>query len=156
MPVLAAHKHILSPLWNFYLAYTGAKPVLGPRCMIPYMVHVSVCIYIVVGDNTCQNVLHILSPHIVKHFKKILSIDRQIDRSIDRSREMGCISIFNKFKKNKFHVWVYPTVDGPSRYDYKKIDGVYNKKCFCFFIMTVSQRLWCWFDMTSSVPCIIT
>ena len=52
MPVLAAHivasKHTLSPELNHYHAY------------------------IVIGDNTSQNVPHILSPHFVKHFKKII------------------------------------------------------------------------------------
>ena len=156
--IFTLHTQGLSPFWVRGIWY--------------HIWYIHVLAYIVVGDNTCQNVLHILSPHIVKHFKKIRSIDRERERyrSIDWSRERererqkrekererwGVYKFLLNLKKNKFHVWVYPTVDGPSRYDYKKIDGVYNKKCFCFFIMTVSQRLWCWFDMTSSVPCIIT
>ena len=39
-------KQILSPIWNFYLAYT--------------------CTCVVVGDNTYQCLPHTLSPHIVK------------------------------------------------------------------------------------------
>ena len=114
MPVLAAHivalKHILPPGWNFYPTY------------------------IVVGENACQIVLRILSPHNVKTFKEDNWVDFILTEG-ERERERESINIYIKLKMLKFQICVHPNVDGPSRYYHNQI-GVYRKKCYCLFIMS--------------------
>ena len=54
---IVTSKHILLPGWHFYPAY------------------------MVFGDNTCQSVPHILSPHSVKRFDKIIGFIIERKRS---------------------------------------------------------------------------
>ena len=73
-----------------------------------------------------QYARHILLPHSVKRFLKDYNKQNVITRYLGRpqvytwERERYII-ILIEFKILKYHVCIYPNVDGPSRYDYKKI-----------------------------------